>query len=202
MSFRWSHHTPVVLLPTPSVMSTAASLASRVSTHVRGSERFANSSQSRLSLTRSAFTRKIVVPHPCVAMSPFRNPFAKKPEPEGGKPLSGAEALALRIKKGKEKATKEGFQAVLADVRDSVNERNFGNGGSWPDAAAARRKGTCPLCGSHAPADLAKKAEENGEKVDAFTVDTIRQAKLGQHPLGWCVACAENNRLIDTSGGF
>jgi hypothetical protein len=39
-------------------------------------------------------------------------------------------------------------------------------------------------------------------KPDAFLIDPVRQAELGQHPLGWCAACAESNRLLDTTSGF
>ena len=138
---------------------------------------------------------------PAVAMAPFRNPFKKKPEPEGGKGPSGAEALAKRLQKGREKAQKEGFQSVLADVRDGVSQRNFGNGGSWPEAAEAVRRGVCPLCGADTSKAL-EAAEASGSKPEPFLIDPVRQAELGQHPLGWCAECAETNRLLDTSGGF
>ena len=37
---------------------------------------------------------------------------------------------------------------MLADVRDGVVARNYGNGGSWPEAAEARREMVCPRCGA------------------------------------------------------
>lgn len=174
-------------------------LAARFSPHLHGDRSVGNAHHHSCCVSRSSRGRCPPTP---VAMAPFRSPFAKKPEPEGGKGPSGVETVALRIKKGQEKAKKEGFQSVLSDVRDSVNERNFGNGGSWPEAAAARRKGLCPLCSSDSPMKLAEQAEEKGLKVDAFIIDPVAQAKLGKHPLGWCVACAESNKLIDTSSGF
>ena len=116
-------------------------------------------------------------------MAPFRNPFKKKPEPEGGKGPSGAEALASRLRKGREKAKNEGFQSVLADVRDGTTARNFGNGGSWPEAAEAVRRGVCPLCKSDTSKAL-EAAEASGLKPDAFLIDPVRQAELGRHPLG------------------
>ena len=44
-------------------------------------------------------------------------------------------------------------------------------------------------------------AEADGVEVDPMG-DPVEQARAGRHPLGWCEACAENNRLIDVSGGF
>lgn len=133
-------------------------------------------------------------------MAPFRNPFAPKPKPDGPAPPSGAEVLMERVKKGRDKAEREGFQSVLADVRDGIAQRNYGNGGSWPEAAEARRRGRCPRCDADT-SEAAARAEREGIKVDAMG-DPVEQAKWGQHPLGWCEACAEGNRLIDVSGGF
>ena len=45
------------------------------------------------------------------------------------------------------------------------------------------------------------RAEADGVEVDPMG-DPVEQARAGRHPLGWCEACAENNRLIDVSGGF
>ena len=184
-------------LATRREMFTAAAsdaLAARPSALSAGAlrlKRVRNPSVHRASPTRT----------PAVAMAPFRNPFKKKPEPEGGKGPSGAEVLAKRLLKGREKAKTEGFQSVLADVRDGTMQRNFGNGGSWPEAAEAVRRGVCPLCGADTSKAL-EAAEASGAKPDAFLIDPVRQAELGRHPLGWCAKCAESNRLLDTTGGF
>ena len=182
------------------MMSAAAAsdaLAARASALSAGALRL-KSSRGR---TSRSLHRASPMRTPAVAMAPFRNPFKKKPEPEGGKGPSGAEALAKRLQKGREKAQKEGFQSVLADVRDGVSQRNFGNGGSWPEAAEAVRRGVCPLCGADTSKAL-EAAEASGSKPEPFLIDPVRQAELGQHPLGWCAACAESNRLLDTTSGF
>jgi hypothetical protein len=181
-------------------IASASALAFRASGCVTGEHRSASERSTRggrHTSSRETKDRGATV----IAMAPFRNPFKKKPEPEGGKGPSGAEALAKRLKKSQEKAKREGFQSVLADVRDGVSQRNFGNGGSWPEAAEAVRKGVCPLCGADTSQAL-EDAERLGKKVDQFLIDPVQQAKLGQHPLGWCAACAESNRLLDTTSGF
>lgn len=132
------------------------------------------------------------------AMAPFRNPFKAKPKAEKGP--SGVKTLLDKVQRGSEKAKEQGFQTVLADVRDGISQRNYGNGGSWPEAAEARRKMECPRCGASTAAALAE-AEASGIRVDPMG-DPVEQAAAGQHPLGWCEACAESNRLIDVSGGF
>lgn len=185
------------------MMSAAAAsdaLAARASALSAGALRLKRAS-SRGKMGRHVVHRASPTSAPAVAMAPFRNPFKKKLEPEGGKGPSGAEALASRLRKGREKAKNEGFQSVLADVRDGTTARNFGNGGSWPEAAEAVRRGVCPLCKSDTSKAL-EAAEASGLKPDAFLIDPVRQAELGQHPLGWCAACAESNRLLDTTSGF
>ena len=77
---------------------------------------------------------------------------------------------------------------------------DVGNGGSWPEAAEARRKMECPRCGA-STAEAVAAAESAGVVVNPMG-DPVEQAAAGQHPLGWCKECAENNRLLDTSGGF
>jgi len=144
--------------------------------------------------------RSSAAAHPPRAMAPFRNPFARKPAPPGPKPPSGAEVLAEAIQKGAEKARAKGVQSVLADVRDGVAQRNYGNGGSWPEAAEARRRQRCPRCDADT-SEARARAEADGVEVDPMG-DPVEQARAGRHPLGWCEACAENNRLIDVSGGF
>ena len=190
------------LLDTPTAIMSAvaappASFAARASAHVRG----ATSYRDRVHLLARAPVRARL-PHAKgpLAMAPFRNPFAPKPKPDGPAPPSGAEVLMERVKKGRDKAEREGFQSVLADVRDGVAQRNYGNGGSWPEAAEARRRGRCPRCDADT-SEAAERAEREGIKVDAMG-DPVEQAKWGQHPLGWCEACAEGNRLVDVSGGF
>ena len=108
--------------------------------------------------------------------------------------------LAEAIQKGAEKARAKGVQSVLADVRDGVAQRNYGNGGSWPEAAEARRRQRCPRCDADT-SEARARAEVDGVEVDPMG-DPVEQARAGRHPLGWCEACAENNRLIDVSGGF
>ena len=39
---------------------------------------------------------------------------------------SGASVLLQTLQKGKEKAEKEGIKEVLADVRDGISQRNYG----------------------------------------------------------------------------
>ena len=91
-------------------------------------------------------------------------------------------------------------QGSWADVRDGVAQRNYGNGGSWPEAAEARRRQRCPRCDADT-SEARARAEADGVEVDPMG-DPVEQARAGRHPLGWCEACAENNRLIDVSGGF
>ena len=114
--------------------------------------------------------------------------------------MTGFQALADRVRKGRDKAAKDGFQSVLADVRDGISDRNYGNGGSWPEAAEARRRQRCPRCDADT-SEARTRAVADGVEVDAMG-DPVEQARAGRHPLGWCEACAENNRLIDVSGGF
>lgn len=61
---------------------------------------------------------------PVRAMAPFRNPFKSKPKEDKGP--SGMKVLLEKVQKGSEKAKKEGFQEVLADVRDGISQRNYG----------------------------------------------------------------------------
>ena len=75
--------------------------------------------------------------------------------------MTGWMALTERVRKGRDKAAKDGFQSVLADVRDGISDRNYGNGGSWPEAAEARRTKRCPLCGA-STAEALRAAEEKG----------------------------------------
>ena len=90
-------------------------------------------------------------------------------------------------------------QSVLGCARPRA-QRNYGNGGSWPEAAEARRRGRCPRCDADT-SEAAARAEREGIKVDPMG-DPVEQARFGQHPLGWCESCAEENRLLDVSGGF
>ena len=137
-----------------------------------------------------------------VRAGPFRNPFdrdkSKPDKAEDG--VTGFRALADRVRKGRDKAAKDGFQSVLADVRDGISDRNYGNGGSWPEAAEARRTKRCPLCGA-STAEALRAAEEKGIVANP-SADPVEKALLGQHPLGWCASCAESNRLLDTTSGF
>ena len=138
-----------------------------------------------------------------VRAGPFRNPFdrddkSKPDKAEAG--VTGFQALADRVRKGRDKAAKDGFQSVLADVRDGISDRNYGNGGSWPEAAEARRTKRCPLCGA-STAEALRAAEEKGIVANP-SADPVEKALLGQHPLGWCASCAESNRLLDTTSGF
>ena len=180
------------------VAAPPASFAARASAHVRG----ATSDGDRIHARVRAPVRghRVASATGPLAMAPFRNPFAPKPKPDGPAPPSGAEVLMERIKKGRDKAEREGFQSVLADVRDGVAQRNYGNGGSWPEAAEARRRGRCPRCDADT-SEAAARAEREGIKVDPIG-DPVEQARFGQHPLGWCESCAEENRLLDVSGGF
>lgn len=114
--------------------------------------------------------------------------------------MTGFQALADRVRKGRDKAAKDGIQSVLADVRDGISDRNYGNGGSWPEAAEARRKLKCPLCGA-STAEALRAAEEKGIVANP-SAEPVEKALLGQHPLGWCASCAESNRLLDTTSGF
>ena len=61
---------------------------------------------------------------PVRAMAPFRNPFKSKPKEDKGP--SGMKVLLEKVQQGSEKAKKEGFQEVLADVRDGISQRNYG----------------------------------------------------------------------------
>ena len=77
-------------------------------------------------------------------------------------------------------------------MRDGVAQRNYGNGGSWPEAAEARRRGRCPRCDADT-SEAAARAEREGIKVDPMG-DPVEQARFGQHPLGWCESCAEGEQ--------
>lgn len=59
-----------------------------------------------------------------VAMAPFKNPFKAKPKEDKGP--GGVRVLLETVKKGRAKAETEGFQTVLADVRDGITQRNYG----------------------------------------------------------------------------
>jgi len=131
------------------------------------------------------------------AMAPFRNPFKGDKKEKGP---SGVKTLLEKVARGREVAREKGFPSVLADVRDGISQRNYGNGGSWPEAAEARRRMECPRCGA-STAEATAAAQASGVKVDAMG-DPVVQAAAGQHPLGWCKECAEANRLVDVSGGF
>ena len=136
-----------------------------------------------------------------VIAGPFRNPFDKQSKPDKDEDgVTGFQALADRVRKGRDKAAKDGIQSVLADVRDGISDRNYGNGGSWPEAAEARRKLKCPLCGA-STAEALRAAEEKGIVANP-SAEPVEKALLGQHPLGWCASCAESNRLLDTTSGF
>jgi hypothetical protein len=91
-------------------------------------------------------------------------------------------------------------------VRDGVVARNYGNGGSWPEAAEARREMVCPRCGASTrdavEAGEREAADDAAAAAAAAAADPVELAKAGKHPLGWCASCAEGNRLLDTSGGF
>ena len=136
-----------------------------------------------------------------VRAGPFRNPFDKQSKPDKDEDgVTGFQALADRVRKGRDKAAKDGIQSVLADVRDGISDRNYGNGGSWPEAAEARRKLNCPRCGA-STAEALRAAEEKGIVANP-SAEPVEKALLGQHPLGWCASCAESNRLLDTTSGF
>ena len=63
---------------------------------------------------------------PVRAMAPFRNPFKSKPKEDKGP--SGVKVLLEKVQKGSEKAKKDGFQEVMADLRDGISQRNYGGG--------------------------------------------------------------------------
>ena len=129
------------------VAAPPASFAARASAHVRG----ATSDRDRIHARVRAPVRghRVASATGPLAMAPFRNPFAPKPKPDGPAPPSGAEVLMERVKKGRDKAEREGFQSVLADVRDGrraekLRERRIlarGGGGATTRAMSSMRRG-------------------------------------------------------------
>ena len=115
---------------------------------------------------------------------------------------NGLQVLLQKAFEGGKKVAKEpaGFTSLMQNLGDGIVERNFGTGGSWPDAAEAKRKGVCPRCGA-STAEALKAAEEAGTAVDPGS-DPVELAAVGQHPLGWCKGCATKDRLLDVSQSF
>ena len=115
---------------------------------------------------------------------------------------NGLQVLFQKALEGGKKVSKEpdGFTRLMQSLGDGIVERNFGTGGSWPDAAEAKRKGVCPRCGA-STAEALKAAEEAGTAVDPGS-DPVELAAVGQHPLGWCKGCATKDRLLDVSQSF
>ena len=114
-------------------------------------------------------------------MAPFRNPFAPKPKPDGPAPPSGAEVLMERVRRD---ATRRSGRdsSPSSRIMATTTARNYGNGGSWPEAAEARRRGRCPRC--DADTSEARRARARGDgKVDPMG-DPVEQARFGQHRFG------------------
>uniref|UniRef100_A0A7R9TQK3 Uncharacterized protein n=1 Tax=Micromonas pusilla TaxID=38833 RepID=A0A7R9TQK3_MICPS len=189
---------------TATTRGVAAPLSYRRGSHAGDDNTYADVATS----SRRGSPRARRLSTPSIAMAPFRNPFEemkkaneiKRAKKEKGV-KDGLETLVDKVKRGRETARERGFQAVLADVRDGVVARNYGNGGSWPEAAEARREMVCPRCGA-STRDAVEAGEREAADDAAAAADPVELAKVGKHPLGWCASCAEGNRLLDTSGGF
>ena len=179
------------------VAAPPASFAARASAHVRG----ATSDGDRIHARVRAPVRghRVASATGPLAMAPFRNPFAPKPKPDGPAPPSGAEVLMERVKKGRDKAEREGAQSVLADGATTSRRETTGTADLGPrrrrrdDAGDVLDATRTPRGGG------ARGARGNQGGPDG---DPVEQARFGQHPLGWCESCAEENRLLDVSGGF
>eukprot|EP00873_Tetraselmis_striata_P010927 jgi/Tetstr1/431191/TSEL_020903.t1 len=115
---------------------------------------------------------------------------------------SGLQVLFQKAFRGGKQVAKgpDGFTNLMQSLGDGIVERNFGTGGSWPDAAEARRKGVCPRCGASTAEALAA-AEAAGTQVDPGS-SPVELAAAGLHPLGWCQVCATKDRLLDVSQSF
>jgi hypothetical protein len=125
----------------------------------------------------------------------------KKEGASGKKAPSGFEVLLQKAFEGGKKASSSGgLASLLQSLGDGVVERNFGTGGSWPDAALAKRRGECPRCGASTAEALAG-ARGTGSRMDPID-GPVELATVGQHPLGWCKECAVKDRLWDVSKSF
>ena len=118
----------------------------------------------------------------------------------GGR-ADGLRALLGRVKRaGDQVMRRDGFSSLLTSLSDGVVERNFGTGGSWPEAAAALRSGVCPKCGLRSAA-VAETAAASGAAPEEKTAATS-SVDSPPHPLGWCVACQAKYKLLDVSRSF